>query len=480
MKSTTLRPGVRPGVLGGEPWTGTRTWTVRAPESGETLAEAALAGAADLQAALAAAAAAAPAMAAEPAHRREQRLRGIAAGIEARLDEFARTIVQEAGKPMRYARGEVERALRTFRAAAEEALRLHGEALRLDTGARGAGRMGLTRRVPVGVCAFITPFNFPLNLAAHKVAPALAAGCPFVLKPAEKTPLTALLLAEVIAAAQPALPEGAWSVLPALPADSAPLAEDARVRLLSFTGSAKVGWELRRRAAHAKVVLELGGNAPTILCEDWEDWETALDRCAVGAFAYSGQVCIKLQRLLVPAARFDAVAAGMSRRAAGLRRGPLLDPETEIGPLITAAAAERVQDWIERARQAGARVHTGGRRDGAFVEPTVLSGVPRAQPAWCEEVFGPVLVIEPYGSFEEALDLANASPYGLQASLFTHDWRRIEAAWSALEVGQVIVNDSPSFRIDDMPYGGVKGSGLGREGPRYALEEMTEVRLLVL
>ncbi|TAH35601.1 MAG: aldehyde dehydrogenase family protein [Planctomycetota bacterium] len=471
---------VRPGFLGGQPWSSARTWPVRSPESGANVAQVALAGAAELAEALAAAAAAAPGMAAEPAYVRQERLYAIAAGIEARAEEFARCIVLEAGKPMRYARGEVERAVRTFRAAGEEAVRVHGEVLPLDSVARGAGRQGLTRRVPVGACSFITPFNFPLNLAAHKVAPALAAGCPFVLKPAEKTPLTALLLAEVMAAARPQAPRGAWSVLPALPQDTAPLIEDARVKLLSFTGSARVGWELRRRAACAKVVLELGGNAATILGEDWEDLETALNRCSVGAFAFSGQVCIKLQRLLVPRRRFDAVADGMSRRAAALRRGPLLDPETEIGPLITTEAAARVSDWIEQARAGGARIHAGGRRDGAFVEPTVLSDVPRHQPAWCDEIFGPVLVIAPYDDFEEALALANDTPYGLQASLFTHDWRRMERAWSALEVGQVILNESPAWRSDDMPYGGVKRSGLGREGVRYAIEEMTELRLLVL
>lgn len=473
---------VRPFFLAGEWVVGRRTRTVRSPESGEAVAEVALAGPDELRAAVAAAEAARGEMAAEPAHVRQARLNTVADALEARLDEFARTIVLEAGKPMRYARAEAQRALRTFRAAAEEAVRLHGEALRLDVEPRGEGRLGLTRREPAGVCAFITPFNFPLNLACHKIAPALAAGCPFVHKPAEKTPLTALLLAEVLDSVRPPLPRGAWSVLPALPADTLALVEDPRIRLLSFTGSARVGWELRRRVANARVVLELGGNAATILAPDWPETEldAALDRCAVGAFAYSGQICIKLQRLLVPRERFDAVVAGMARRAASLRRGPLLDPATEIGPLITPEAAERVAEWIERARRAGARVHTGGRRNGSFVEPTVLSSVPHDQPAWCDEVFGPVLVIEPYGDFEEALRLVNESPYGLQASLFSRDWRLIERAWRALEVGALIVGESPVYRVDDMPYGGVKASGLGREGLRWAVEEMTELRLLVV
>ena len=284
----------------------------------------------------------------------------------------------------------------------------------------------------------------------------------------------------MLAAAQPALPAGAAAVLPALPAELGPLLDDPRVRLLSFTGSARVGWELRRRAAHAKVVLELGGNAAAILADDFSDLETALDRCSAGAFAYSGQVCIKLQRLLVPRTRFAAAAEGLARRARALRRGSLLDPATEIGPLITEEAARRVQDWVERALAAGARCHAGGRRDGAFVEPTVLSEVAHDQPAWCDEIFGPVLVLEPYDDFEQALDLANDPRFGLQAALFSHDWRRIERAWTRLEVGQIIVNDSPAFRVDDMPYGGVKHSGLGREGLRYAIEDMTEIRLLVL
>jgi len=443
------------------------------------LATVALGREADFTAALDAAEEARRPMAAEPGFRRAERLRNLARALETQAEAFTRGIVAEAGKPRRYAAGEVARAITTFRLAAEEATRFGGEVLPLDVTPAGEGRTGLVRRFPVGTCAFLTPFNFPLNLGAHKVAPALAAGCPFVWKPAEKTPLTALRLAELLESAEPALPPGSWSVIPALPEACGPLFDDPRVRHLSFTGSAKVGWELKRRAAHARVTLELGGNAAAVIAPDW-DLEHALDRCAISAFAYSGQVCISLQRLFVPAERFEATVAGLSARAAALQRGPLDDPATEIGPLITLEAAERVEAWIQAAEKASATLHCGGKREGAFVEPAVLSGVPAAQSLWCEEAFGPVLAVAPYDSFDAALEAVNDTPYGLQASVFSHDWRLVSKAWERLEVGQVIVGEGPAFRIDSMPYGGVKQSGAGREGLRYAMEAMTEPRLLVL
>lgn len=446
---------------------------VRAPDGGALLATVALASAADLSAAIGAAHAARAALAAEAPADRARRLDGLARAVAERAGEFAALICAEAGKPLRYARGEVGRAVRTFSLAAAEALRERRE--EHDLGAR----RGLSARFPIGVCGFITPFNFPLNLVAHKVAPALAAGCPWVLKPAEKTPLTALMLAELLARAEPALPPGAWAILPALPAEAGPLTADPRVRHFSFTGSAAVGWELKRRAAHAHVTLELGGNAAAIVAPDWDDWDDTLDRCTTGAFAFSGQICISLQRLLVPRSRLAQAAAGLAARARALRRGPVADEATDIGPLITVDAARRVEAWIAEAVAAGATLHCGGRRDGSFVEPSVLSGVPPAARVWREEVFGPVVAIEPYDELEEAFAAADDSAYGLQAALFTRDEATVRRAFERLEVGQLILNDSPAFRADEMPYGGVKGSGCGREGLRWAVEAMTEPRLLV-
>ena len=447
--------------------------TVRAPEDGAFLAEVGLAAAAELSAAIGRAEGCRRVLAEEDAELRARRLREVARAVRARFEQFAALICAEAGKPMRYARGEVERAVRTFGVAADEALRdLRQD---LDFGER-AGRL---ERFPVGVCSFITPFNFPLNLVAHKVAPAMAAGCPWVLKPAEKTPLTALLLAEVLDAVEPRLPEGSWAVLPGLPAEAGPLVDDPRVRHFSFTGSAAVGWELKRRAAHASVTLELGGNAAAILAPDWSDLEAALDRCAVAAFAYSGQVCISLQRLLVPEALVEPVVQGLAARAQALRCGPLAEPETDFGPMIDETAARRVEAWIGHALADGALARCGGLRDGAFFEPTVLTGVsPRSQ-VWKDEVFGPVVAVEGYADFEEALALADDSAFGLQAALFSRDDQLIERAFRRLEVGQLIVGDSTVFRVDEMPYGGVKGSGCGRVGLRWAVESMTEPRLLV-
>ncbi|RMH03472.1 MAG: aldehyde dehydrogenase family protein [Planctomycetota bacterium] len=446
---------------------------VRNPFGGAPVAEVGLASAAELTAAIDRAEAARSALAAEEPAARAARLRGLAAAIEDRAEDFAALITAEAGKPIRLARGEVARAVRTFSLAAAEAERDRGEDLDLGD------RVGRLERFPAGVCTAITPFNFPLNLGAHKVAPALAAGCPIVLKPAEKTPLSSLLLAELLAAAEPPLPVGAWAVLPALPAQAGPLVEDPRVRRFSFTGSAAVGWQLKRRAARARVTLELGGNAAALIAPDWDDLEAALDRCAAGAFAFSGQVCISLQRLFVPAARLEEAAAGLAARAEALRLGDPADEATDLGPLITEEAARRVEQWIVEATAGGARVRAGGRRDGSFVEPTVLTEVPREARLWREEAFGPVVVLAPYQELDQALAAMDDSAYGLQAAVFSRDSATIERAFRRLEVGQVIVGDSTVFRCDEMPYGGVKASGCGREGLRWSVEELTEPRLLV-
>jgi len=449
------------------------TLSVIGPEDGRVLAEVSLARQEDITAALLEADCARPAFSAEGKVTRASRLRWIADAIQEESKHFAELICEESGKPIRYATAEVARAVRTFSLAADEAEKSTYQELDLD------GRPALLERFPIGVCAFITPFNFPLNLVAHKVAPALAAGCPFVLKPAEKTPLTALALGEILERCEPPLPDGAFSICVALPEECEPLALDPRVKHLSFTGSATVGWPLKSKAMHATTTLELGGNAGAILCEDW-DLEDALNACTLGAFAFSGQVCISLQRLLVAEPSMERAIAGLAKRAAKLKRGPLNDPATEIGPLINEAAAMRIETWVNHAIQAGARLIYGGKRSGSFYMPTILADVPHSCDIWKEEAFGPVVCIEAWSQFEQALQTANDSPWGLQTAVFTHNRIRMEQAFHALEVGQVIIGDSPSFRVDEMPYGGVKQSGIGREGLSYAIEAMTEPRLLVL
>ncbi|KAA3604279.1 MAG: aldehyde dehydrogenase family protein [Planctomycetota bacterium] len=466
--------------LGGRLVQGRGGWhDLRRVDDQQALGRISLAGPEDFEAAVAAAEASRPILAQEAGHQRQQRLLEIASALADRREAFEDLLIAEAGKPLRHARAEVERAIRTFHAAAEESVRIPGEYMDLGMTPQGKGRQAWVRPHPIGVCAFITPFNFPLNLVAHKVAPALAVGCPWVLKPAEKTPRTALLLGELLSELSCPLPPGSWSILPALPAATASLVRNPKVRHLSFTGSAAVGWRLKGEAAHAQVVLELGGNAGAIVEPDW-DLETALDGCAVAAFAYSGQVCISLQRLWIHQSRFDQAVEGMKRRATALRRGPLKEAATEIGPMIDEQAAARVESWIQKAVDAGAKLHCGGQREGRFLAPAVLTEVPDESPLWREEVFGPVVCLRPYQDFGQALAELNDSEYGLQASVFSHDWRRIEQAWSQLEVGQVLIGQAPAWRVDDMPYGGVKQSGTGREGVRYAMEAMTEPRLLVL
>lgn len=428
-----------------------------------------------VQTALDEAFAARAALAAEPTVTRAERLNRVADAIEDEADAFAALIVDEVRKPIRYARGEVARAVVTFRLAAETARAMRSEPLRIgETGGQACD--ALLRRVPIGLCSLISPFNFPLNLVAHKVAPAVAAGCPWVLKPARQGTGTARKLHDLLLAE--GQPPGSCAVVHAPPSACGPLTDDPRVRHLSFTGSGAVGWALKRRAARATVTLELGGMAPAIVGDDWQ-LEDALDRCVVGAFAYSGQICISTQRILVPKASFEAAAEGMAARASALVRGDLHDDATEIGPVIETAAASRIEAWLEEALAAGATLHAGGRRDGDFIEPTVLSGTPSTCKLGCDEVFGPVVVVEPYDDWDRALEAANATPFGLQAAIFTRDEARIGAAHDRLEFGQVVVGDGTVFRTDDMPYGGVKGSGVGREGVAWAVEEMTEPRLLI-
>ena len=412
-----------------------------------------------------------------PAHRRKEILLRVAAGIREQAETFVRTMALEAGKPVKAARAEVERAVLTFTTAAEEAVRIYGECLPLDFLPTTEGRWGLVRRFPVGPIAAITPFNFPLNLVAHKLAPAMAVGCPIVLKPAPQTPFCSLLLAKLIL--ESGWPAAALSVLPLTNEDAGALIADERIKLLSFTGSAAVGWQLKRDAGKKRVVLELGGNAAVIVHSD-ADLEQALVRCTSGAFTYAGQSCISVQRIYVHGSLFDQFTAQMVDATGRLRIGNPLDETTDLGPMIRASDVERVQEWIREATAGGAKLLCGGKAKGALLEPTLLSATNSQMKVICEEVFAPVATIEPYEDFDVALDQVNQSRYGLQAGLFTHDAALIFRAFEKLEVGGLIVGDVPTLRVDPMPYGGVKDSGLGREGIRYAIEEMTERKLLVM
>jgi len=412
-----------------------------------------------------------------PAFERQRVLRRVSENISERKQEFARTMAQEAGKPIKAARTEVERAIFTFNVAAEESTRLYGEYLPLDWQEFTAGRWGIVRRFPLGPIAGITPFNFPLNLVAHKVAPAIAAGCPLVLKPAPQTPLTALMLAEAVQ--QAGWPDGGLNVLPLSNEDASLLVTDDRIKLISFTGSASVGWQIKKNCGKKKVVLELGGNAGVIVHSD-ADLAYAADRCVVGGFSYAGQTCISVQRILVERSAFAKFTDLLLEGVKKLRTGDPLDESSDLGPLIRESDAIRASDWIQEAIRTGARLLCGGERRGSVLKPTVLTGTRPEMKVNCQEIFAPVVTVEPYDDFNQALRQINNSPYGLQAGIFTRDAKLIFTAYEELEVGGLIAGDVPAFRIDHMPYGGVKDSGLGREGLRYAIEEMTEPKLLVM
>ena len=412
-----------------------------------------------------------------PSYERKRILNAISEGIRARHEEFSQLMCLEAGKPIKTARAEVDRAVFTFAVAAEEATRIGGEWLPLDWQSSTAGRAGIVRRFPLGPILAITPFNFPLNLVAHKVAPAIAAGCTIVLKPAPQTPLCSLLLAEVVASA--GLTAGAFNVLPLANDVAEKLVSDDRLKMLSFTGSAKVGWALKQKAGKKKVTLELGGNAGVIVHSD-ADVTYAAERCVAGGFGYSGQKCISVQRIYVQRTAYEKFLSALVAGVKKLRMGNPADDSADVGPLINEGAARRTEEWIREAIAGGSKVETGGKREGSMVEPTVLTHTRPQMKVSCEEVFAPVVLVEPYDDFADAIRQVNDSPNGLQAGVFTRDVKLLFSAFEELEVGGVIAGDTSSFRIDHMPYGGVKDSGLGREGLRYAIEEMTEPRLLVL
>lgn len=451
---------------------------VRNPYDNALVAKVPLADGAAFDAAASAAVAAAPAMARMPAYERAALLMRVSAAIAASRESIAKTLAAEAGKPLKDALIETDRATMTFQVAAEEARRLSGEVIPLDLAAHGANRIGIVRRYPIGPVAAISPFNFPLNLSAHKLAPAIAAGNTIVLKPATKTPLSALTLGKLLHEA--GVPDGAVSVLPMAREVGDRLVTDERFRLLTFTGSSPVGWAMKARAGRKKVILELGGNAAVIVNDD-ADIAYAAKRVAAGGFAFAGQSCISVQRVYVHDAVFDAFAKELVRNVEALKVGDPLDPLTDVGPMIEEDEAARVDEWVREAAAGGARVLTGGKRlGGAMYAPTVMTGVPSSAKVCAEEVFAPLVGLWPFSRFEDALAEVNRSRFGLQACVFTRDLCGAFLAYDVLEVGGVIVNDVPTWRIDHMPYGGVKESGLGREGPRYTIEEMTEPRLMVI
>ena len=445
--------------------------------TGDVATRVALADADAIDRAIAAAEAAFEATRAMPAYARQAVLDHCVVRFRERFDELAHALCVEAGKPIKDARGEVTRLIETFRYAAEEAVRMTGEVMEMQISARAEGYSGMWKRVPVGPCSFISPFNFPLNLAAHKVAPAIAVGCPFVLKPASLTPVGALLIGEILAETD--LPRGSFSVLPCRRDGAGLFTTDERLKLLSFTGSPSVGWALKARAGKKKVVLELGGNAACIVDED-ADLDDVIPRLVVGAFYQSGQSCIGVQRVLIHESLYDQARERFVAQTQALESGDPKDPKTFIGPMISEREAMRLQGWIEDAVSRGATLLCGGQREGAMLEATLLEGVPKDADACAQEAFGPLACLSSFSSFERALNEVNESVFGLQAGIFTRDIYKIQRAWDTLDVGGVVIGDVPSWRVDHMPYGGVKESGLGREGIRYAMDDMTEIRLLVI
>jgi acyl-CoA reductase-like NAD-dependent aldehyde dehydrogenase len=473
---TALKPSY-PLYLANEAKSPNQDLEVTDKYTGKVVTRVAQADAATIDAGIAACVAAAEPMAAMASYERQAVLAHCVTRFQERFEELALALCVEAGKPIKDSRGEVTRLIDTFRIAAEESVRMTGEVQPLDISPRAKGYQGMWKRVPIGPCSFISPFNFPLNLAAHKIAPALAVGCPFVMKPASRTPLGAIIIGEVLAETN--LPKGAFSILPAHRDGADLFTTDDRLKLLSFTGSPEVGWDLKARAGKKKVILELGGNAAVIVEPD-ADIVAAASKCVTGGFTYSGQSCISVQRIFVRASAFNEFSSNLVAGVQKLRCGDPLDETTDCGPLIRESDAIRIEEWINESLGGGAKLLCGGRRTGSFVEPAVLTSTRGTDKVNAEEVFGPLVVIEPYADFVEAVDRVNDSRYGLQAGVFTSDRRKIEYAFEHLDVGGVIVNDVPTFRGDAMPYGGVKDSGLGREGVRYAMAEMSEMRLLVV
>ena len=445
--------------------------------TGEVATKVAMASPEHIDQAIAAAVKSQPALNAMPAYERQAILHHCVQRFTERSEELAEALCIEAGKPIKDSRGEVTRLIDTFRLASERSVRFNGEVQNLEISARAKGYRGMFQRVPIGPCSFISPFNFPLNLAAHKVAPALAVGCSFVLKPASLTPIGALIIGEVLAETD--LPEGAFSILPCRRDGAELFTTDERLKLLSFTGSPAVGWDLKKKSGKKKVVLELGGNAACVVNNDW-DLDDAVERIVFGAFYQSGQSCIGVQRIIVHTDVYDEFKAKLVTRTKALIMGDPKNEDTFIGPMISEGEAERLQNWIDEAAAAGADILCGGQREGTMLPATLLENVPKDLSICTEEAFGPVAVITKFSDFDDALKMVDDSQFGLQAGIFTRDIYKAHKAWDTLEVGGVVIGDVPSYRVDNMPYGGVKESGLGREGIRFAMEDMSEIRNMVI
>jgi glyceraldehyde-3-phosphate dehydrogenase (NADP+) len=466
------------GALVGGNWIKTgEAVEVRSPFDRSLVAVVHRAGSQEIEAAIARAHEAFPVTRKLPTWKRAEVLEQVSQKIAARREEFARTIALEAGKPIRTARIEVDRAIFTFKVAAEEAKRIYGEIVPLDWLPGLEGREAMIKRVPLGPVVGITPFNFPLNLVSHKVAPALAAGNPIIIRPASQTPVSSLKLGEVIL--ETGWPEGAFSVVPSSTSTAAPLVTDDRIRKLSFTGSPAIGWQLKSQAGRKRVTLELGGNAGVIVHKD-ADPGYAASRIALGGFSYAGQSCISVQRVYAHTDLYEDFVDVLVDNVEALKVGDPLEEATDVGPVIDSSAAERVELWIREAVEGGAEVLTGGRHEGNLWQPTLLAAIEEHMKVSCEEVFAPVVGLYRYTDVSEAIRSVNRSDFGLQAGIFTNDWGVIKEAFDEIEVGGLMVNDASTFRVDHMPYGGVKDSGTGREGLRYAIEEMSELKLLMI
>lgn len=471
-----LKPSY-PYYLAGKPVAANQDLVVTDKFTGEVATRVALADPQAIDAGIAAAAEAFEPMRQLAAYERQAILNHCVTRFKQRFDELADSLCIEAGKPIKDSRGEVSRLIDTFRIASEESVRMRGEVMNLEISPRSRGYRGMYQRVPIGPCSFISPFNFPLNLAAHKVAPAIAVGCPFVLKPASRTPIGALVIGEVLAETD--IPAGAFSILPCSRDGADLFTTDDRLKLLSFTGSPGVGWKLKSMAGKKPVVLELGGNAACIVDED-ADLDDAVARLVVGAFYQSGQSCIGVQRIIAHDNVYDQLKEKLVQATGKLTAGNPKDEDTFIGPMISEKEAERLDGWIQSAVAAGGTILCGGQRTGAMLEATLLENVPKGENLCAEEAFGPVAVLSKFSCFDDALREVNDSVFGLQAGIFTRDLYKMQKAWDELEVGGVIIGDVPSWRVDHMPYGGVKESGLGREGIVFAMEDMTEIRNLVI
>lgn len=453
------------------------TSTVVNPYDGTRISEVFQAGEDEAERAIESSVSAFETMKSLPSFRRAEILLNVANLLSRDKNEFARLITLESGKPIQYSKNEVDRAILTFQIAAEESKRIGGEVIPLDLASHSTGRWGIVRRFPIGPLVSITPFNFPLNLVAHKIAPALASGNSVIHKPPPQAPLTSIQLGKILIEA--GVPEGAVNIVPCNNFIAEKISTDARAKMLSFTGSPRVGWYLKSKAGKKKVVLELGGNAAVIVEPD-SDLSFVSKRLSIGAFSNAGQICISVQRIYVHKDVYPQFRDMFINETAKLKVGNPLEEDTVVGPMISTHEADRAFGWIENAKRSGAKILIGGKREGNVIEPTILENVPVQAELYCEEAFAPIAILQPYSFFEDAIKLVNNSRFGLQAGVFTNDARKIFKAFEEIEVGGLIMNDYPTYRIDNMPYGGVKDSGFGREGVRYAIEEMTEPRLLVV